>query len=332
MAGSGRGAVFLACAGNGALTVLKFGAYLFSGSGAMLSEAIHSAADTMNQLLLYVGIKRSLKPATTRYPYGYGVERYFFALLSAIGIFFLGCGVTIYHGVEGLLHPREIQPDFWTYAVLAISFIVEGFVLWAAWKSVLERKGEQPFWRFVRTSSDPTLLAVLFEDLVACLGVLVAAAGIAISAWTGNSIFDALSSILIGVMLGVVAIALGYRNRELILGPAMPPDREQEIVAFLEGLETVTSVQRVKTRLVAAGRFRLVAEVDYDGHVLARRELEWFRTELQREGANPDRVAEQYGERVVDSLAREIDRIEKELTDRFPDLAWTDLESHWAEE
>lgn len=322
----------MACAGNGALTILKFGAYLLSGSGAMLSEAIHSAADTMNQLLLYVGIKRSEKPANPRFPYGYGVERYFFALLSAIGIFFLGCGVTVYHGVEGLLHPRTVEPDVWTYAVLAVSLLVEGYVFWAAWKTVVERKGDEPFWRFVRTSSDPTLLAVLFEDLVACLGVLVAAAGIAISAWTGNSIFDALSSIVIGLMLGVVAIALGYRNRELLLGPAMAGERQAEIVAFLEAQETVTSVQRVKTRLVSAGRFRLVAEVDYDGHVLARRELDWFRSELAKDGADPVKIAEHYGERIVDSLAREIDRIESALTERFPDLQWTDLESHWAEE
>lgn len=336
MAGSGdatpTSAVLFACVGNGALTILKAVAFAFSGSGAMLSEAIHSAADTMNQVLLWIGVRRSKRPASARYPYGYGVERYFFALLSAIGIFFLGCGVTLYHGIESVLHPRDIRPDFWTFVVLAISFVVEGFVLWAAWRSVQQRKGDEPFWRFVRNSSDPTLLAVLFEDFVACLGVLVAALGIALSVWTGNSIWDACSSISIGLMLGLVAIALGYRNRELLLGPAMPLDRQDEIVAFLLSQESITSVERVKTRLVSAGRFRLVAEVDYDGRVLARRELDWFRGELAREGADVVEVAERYGERMLDELAREIDRLEAALKERFPDLAWMDLESHWAGE
>ncbi|MAE76263.1 MAG: cobalt transporter [Planctomycetes bacterium] len=331
MANEGKGAVVLAVIGNGFLTVVKFLAFLLSGSGAMLSEAIHSFADTSNQLLLWIGIQRSERPATPNFPYGYGVERYLFALLSAIGIFVLGCGVTVYHGISNLLHPPQLHLSGWTFGVLALSFVIEGLVLLKALQSVNASRGKQPFWRFVRSSTDPTVLAVLFEDLVACLGVLVASLGLGLAAMTGDPMWDGLSSVVIGLMLGAVAVWLGLRNRELILGPAMPAELQQEVLDFLLAEESVKTVHELKTRVVAAGRFRLVAEIEYDSAVLAKQQLPWLRERLDA-GGDPVTVAESFGAHCLDELAREVDRIEEALVARFPRLGWLDLESHWAGE
>ena len=229
MAASGRTAVYLALIGNSFLTVIKFVAFFVSGSGAMLSEAIHSLADAGNQGLLYLGIKTSERPADKMFHYGYGADRFLFALLAAVGIFVLGCGVTVYHGIMCLVHPPDLHLQWITFTVLAISFLVDGFVLMIAVRAVHASKGDQPFWKFIRSSSDPTVLAVLFEDFIACIGVIVATVGILVSYYTGSTVFDAISSIMIGLLLGVMAVWLGYRNRQLILGPAIPKEIESRL-------------------------------------------------------------------------------------------------------
>ena len=196
MAVSGRGAVVAALVGNSFLTVIKTGAFLLSGSGAMLSEAIHSLADTGNQGLLYAGIRRSERQPDAMFHYGYGADRFLFALLSAVGIFILGCGVTVYHGVHTLLHPPELSLSWITFAVLGVAFVTDGSVLLSTIGAINRVKGEKSFFEHIRTSSDPTVAAVLFEDGIATSGVVVAALGIGLAHVTGDTRFDAVSSIL----------------------------------------------------------------------------------------------------------------------------------------
>ncbi len=223
----------------------------------MLSEAIHSFADTANQSLLYLGIQKSQRPADRRYHWGYGGERFLYALLSAVGIFVFGCGVTMYHGIHSLLHPPDIALSWITFAVLGVALVVDGWVLSTAVREVNNKRDGKKFWQFVRQSSDPTLLAVLFEDAVATLGVIVAMVGIWLTHVTGNPIFDAISSIVIASMLGLIAIWLGYRNRQLILGPAIPEEIENGVREYLLAQPSVETVRRVRTRIVASDRFRL---------------------------------------------------------------------------
>lgn len=324
---TGRGAVIAALIGNSFLTIIKFGAFLLSGSGAMLSEAIHSFADSGNQALLYAGIRRSERQPDAMFHYGYGAERFLFALLSAVGIFVLGCGVTIYHGIHTLIHPPDLSVSWITFAVLGIAFLVDGYVLISAVRAVNTAKGQKSFLQHIRTSSDPTVLAVLFEDGIATLGVLVAAAGIGLAHVTGDARFDAISSILIGLMLGAVAIWLGWRNRELILGPAMPPHIERAAVEFLEAQPSINGVRDIKSRILAADTFRLKAEVDYNGRYLVQEHLDWAREQLGRADVEPHRFAEELGERVLDSLAHEIDRLEVALQQKFPRIRHVDFES-----
>jgi zinc transporter 9 len=328
-AGGGKRTVIWAIAGNGLLILVKTGAFLLSGSGAMLSEAIHSVADTANQGLLYLGIRRSAKAADEDFPYGYGAERYLFALLSAVGIFVLGCGVTVYHGVHALLEPPELSVSWVDYGVLIAAGGIEGSVLLRAIGEMRRRKGASSFFEYLARATDPTLLAVLFEDSVAVAGVVVAGAGIALSAATGDPIYDALGSILIGAMLGAVAIGLALKNRGLILGRSIPAPLRAEAIAFLRAQPSVDQVHDVKTLVIGADRFKLKAEIDFDGAYLGRALAPWVAEHLPPKD-DPEaiaRFAEAMGEEVVEALAKEIDRIEAELARRFPRLVHVDLEA-----
>ena len=329
MAGEGKGAVFMAMIGNGILTVLKVIAFVVSGSGAMLSEAVHSGADTANQGLLYIGMRRSLRPADDRFHYGYGADRYVFALMSAMGIFILGCGVTVYHGIHALFHPPDLFFSWLVFAVLGASVVVDGYVLLLAVREVNTGRGNKSLMTFVRTSTDPTLIAVLFEDSVATLGALVAMIGIGLSLYTGNPAYDSATSIVIGAMLGLMAIWLGWRNRELILGPAIPEDLQEGVLEYLQSQPSVEAVRSFRTRVVAADSFRIAAEIDYDGAYLGKKHAEWLRT--RAEGVTEDlewaAVAGEFGERFVTALGKEVDRVEEELTAKFPELRHIDMEA-----
>jgi len=322
-----------ALAGNSILTVIKFLAFLFSGSGAMLSEAIHSAADTGNQGLLYLGIRRSERRADAMFHYGYGADRFLFALLSAVGIFVLGCGVTVYHGVHNLFQPPDLHLNWVVFGVLATSLLLDGAVLLRAVDAVSASKGDKSFWQHIRTTPDPTVLAVLFEDSVACVGVVLAAGGILLSYATGNPVFDAVSSIAIGLLMGVIAVWLGWRNRQLILGPAIPAAMQAEVAACITSQPSVTSVRDIKSRVVAADRFLFKAEVDYNGRYLAKGQLAWAKAQLADLDTTDERRVEafvgEFGERLLDALGREVDRIEADVLERFPDLKHLDLESDW---
>ena len=338
MASQGRGAVFQALLGNGFLTIIKTVAFIVSGSGAMLSEAIHSFADTSNQTLLYIGVKRSQRPADDEFQYGYGADRYVFALLSAMGVFVLGCGVTVYHGVSSLLNPHIPTYSWITFAVLGISLVVDGVVFLAAVRETNVKRGSTGLLEFIKSSTDPTLLAVLFEDFVATIGVLVAAAGIGLTYLTQNPMFDALSSIIIGLLLGVLAIWLGWRNRMLILGPAVSIKKSAEIRAFLETQPSVLSVRTLRTRVLAASSYGLAAEVDYDGKALGRRHWQWAKENAPSNAdAGPEqngptdaeweKFAEEFGEQILDALGREVDRIESVLVKEFPRVRHVDIEA-----
>ncbi len=329
MAGTSKGAVLGAVVGNGVLTILKFGAFALSGSGAIFSEAIHSLADTSNQALLFAGISRSERPADTLFHYGYGAERYLYALLSAVGIFVLGCGVTIYHGIHGLLEPPELELSWIPIAVLIVSFIVEFAVLISAGRVVWAKKGDKTLLQYLRSTTDPTAAAVLLEDSVACMGVLVALTGIGLAHYTGNPIFDALGAITIGIMLGLVAIWLGVRNRELLLGPSIDSETQRKVEEFLLAQPSVMRVRKARSRLVAADRFRFKAELDFDGRYLGQKMVGVVhdRADTLSEDEARAEFAKDFGEHLMDELGREIDRIEAELADRFPRIVYVDLEA-----
>ncbi len=319
----------MALIGNGVLTVLKLITFMITGSGAMLSEAIHSFADTANQGLLYFGMRRSLRPPDSRFNYGYGADRYVFALMSAMGIFILGCGVTVYHGVHSLMHPPTISFSWLSFAVLGAAIAIEGYVLVLAVREVNTGRGKQGFFAFVRTSTDPTLIAVLFEDFVATIGAVIAVGGIALTNVTGNPIYDSITSIIIGAMLGLMAIWLAWRNRQLILGPAIPKETKTAVMEYLRSHPSVHEVHSLRTRVVAAGSFRIAADIDFDGGYLGKLHTSWLAEQAADAKSEADwaRIAAEFGERVIHDLAKEVDEVEEQIVEKFPRIHHIDMEA-----
>lgn len=329
MAGHGKSAVIWGILVNAAITIIKFIAYLVSGSGAMLSEAIHSFADTANQTLLLIGIQRSERQSTAMFPYGFGAERYFFALLSAMGIFVLGCGVTVYHGIHDLQEPPELHFSWITVIVLLASLGGEGAVLLMALRAIWRTKGTQSLFQYLRTCSDPTVLAVLFEDGIAVAGVAIAAAGIGLSFLFHSTVPDAIGSILIGLMLGAVAVWLALKNRSLILGQAAPPETQRQIVEFLQSQPSIESVSDVKTKVLGAHKLHFKAEIDFNGRHLGAQLSEWVCTAAAGVHSREQwsAFAAEFGEKMLRALGQEVDRLEQEMKARFPEVRHIDLET-----
>ncbi len=334
---SSKGAVLGALIGNSVLTALKFTAFFFSGSGAMFSEAVHSAADAVNQGLLWVGIRSSERPADNLFHYGYGYDRYLFSLLSAVGIFVFGSGITIYHGVHAALDPTEVEPSMLSYLVLLASFFVDGFVMVGALRAIYAKKGDQSLAEYLRTTSDPTIAAVLLEDAVATLGVIVAALAIFLTEQTGNPMYDAAGAIIVGLMLGMIAIWLGVKNRSLLLGPAIPKPIWDGVLAYLDAHPAVGAVRRPKSRVVGAGQFRFAAEIDFDGRYLGAKLAGFVGEEAAglaqngtEDGANDaayEAFAAEFGDRIVQMVADEVDNIEADLRELYPELIHVDIEA-----
>ena len=329
MAHGSKLAVTAAIAGNATVMTAKFFAFLSTGSAAMLSEALHSLADTLNQVLLMVGIVRSHRAADRRYPFGYGAERAVWALMSAVGIFFLGAGVTVYHGVHNLLHPHALEELGWAVVVLAASFVIEGAVLAIAVKAVRHEAAGKPLLPFIRTEADPTGVAVLLEDLAACVGILIALGGILASRFTGHSLYDALASILIGVLLAVVATWLIARNRDLLVGPAIPRDARERVEAILASHPAVEKIVHLRTRVLDPHTYRVAADLEFEGDVLASRlekrlEEAWPEIETYEDFRA---FAARFADDVVQELGDEVDAIEEEIQRSLPQARYLDIET-----
>ncbi|RME27110.1 MAG: cation diffusion facilitator family transporter [Deltaproteobacteria bacterium] len=331
---SSKAAVHTAIAGNALVMLAKFAAFAATGSGAMLSEGIHSAADVMNQGLLAVGIRMSERDPDPDHPYGFGRARFAWALVSAVGIFFLGAGVTLYHGIHSLLHPDEVEGGGWALATLAVALVVEGGTLVVATRAVRHqaREAGMTLWRYTREGPDPMGVAVLLEDGAAVIGVLVAAIAVGLTMATGSPVWDALGSIIIGVLLGAVAVFLVRKNMDYLLGRAVRPELQQQVLAVLQQQPSVESVHDVKATVIGPDHIRFKAEVEFDGEELARRWLAEHDVDaLHAALATPDDLRAflvEYGEHIVERLGDEIDRIEEEIRQQVPDAQHVDLENN----
>ncbi|MDP5169500.1 MAG: cation diffusion facilitator family transporter [Bacteroidia bacterium] len=242
MAGSAKGPIYAAIAANIAIAISKFVAAFLSGSSAMLSEGIHSFVDTGNGLLLLYGIKQSQKAPDAEHPLGHGKELYFWSLVVAVLIFAIGGGMSFYEGIAHLSHPAEIGDPTLSYIVLTLAFIFEGIALIFAWKSFNQVRGKQGFWEAIRTSKDPTRFAVIFEDAAALIGLVVAMAGIIITQFTQNPIYDGIASIVIGVLLTGIAILLAYESKALLIGESASPQTRDTITQIVKADEGVLTV------------------------------------------------------------------------------------------
>jgi cation diffusion facilitator family transporter len=226
-------AVYAAMVANFLIAVTKFVAAAFTGSSAMISEGIHSLADTGNQALLLLGVRNSQRPANETHPFGQGKELYFWGLVVAMVLFGLGGGMSLYEGITHLQHPSELTDPTWNYVVLGIAFVFEGASWGFAMHEFLPSKEPgQSVWQALRASKDPTIFVVVFEDSAALLGLLFAMGGVFLSHQLQSPAYDGIASILIGLLLSVVAIYLAYETRSLLIGESADSDLVRSVQAL----------------------------------------------------------------------------------------------------
>ncbi len=268
-ASSSKTVIYAALIGNGLIAITKFIAAAVTGSAAMLSEAVHSVVDTGNQGLLLYGIKRSSRPADDAHPFGYGMELYFWAFVVAILIFAGGAGISIYHGIEKILHPEPLESVYVNYIVLVLAMVFEGAAWWLAFRAFREAKGKYGYFEAVRRSKDPALFTVLFEDSAAMLGLVVALIGIALGQWLNMPVLDGVASVLIGVILAVTAALLAYEAKGLLIGEGVEPEVRQGILAILDGQSGIVRVNEVRSMHLGPEEVLLTISVDFAGDLNA---------------------------------------------------------------
>lgn len=239
--------VVVAGAANLAIAVAKGIAGVLSGSAALLSESAHSVADTLNQVFLLTALRRSRKPADGRHPFGYGMERYFWSLLAAVGIFVLGAGFSVAQGIRAIVHPEPLGSLPIAYLVLAISFVFEGVSWLRAVRQLRREAAEHDVGtaEHLREHAEPAVKTVAFEDSAALAGLVLAAIGITVDAVTGSGLGDGIASIVIGCLLVVVAWSLGRESKAMLIGRALPDDVEEEIrrtVLSVDGIDDVVEL------------------------------------------------------------------------------------------
>ncbi len=256
-------AVLTAVASNAMVTVAKFVGFAFSGSSALLAEAVHSLADTANQGLLLLGLRRSARQADEEHQFGYGQERYFWNLISAVTIFFLGCVYTVMHALEQLRHEHTPEFSWIPFIILGFAFVMEGYSLLVALVEFRAqcRQAGKTFRVYLVETRDPTTLAVLIEDSAAIFGLLIALIGMGIAAYTGSALFDGIAAICIGLLMGGLAFFLAATNRKYLLNHSN--EEVDKIAARLwQADDQVQSVQRINSIVLSPEDTLLMAEVE----------------------------------------------------------------------
>lgn len=265
MSASGGGkAILAAFLANMGIAVAKFVAWLISGSSSMLAEAIHSVADSGNQLLLMLGGRKSRRKADAEHPFGYGRERYVYAFVVSIILFSVGGLFSIYEGVEKLTHPHELENVWVPIAVLVIAIILESFSLRTAVgeSNHVRRKG-QSWVQFVRHAKAPELPVVLLEDVAALTGLVFALLGVGLTAITGNSVFDAIGTLMIGTLLVLVAIVLGIETKSLLVGEGATRTDYDRIVEAIENGSEIEKLIHIKTLYLGPDELLVAAKLGF---------------------------------------------------------------------
>lgn len=334
MGPSGR-VVLTAVVINGCNFIFKLAAWLYTGSHSMFAECVHSLADTINQLILAYGIYKSTQRADVEHPYGYSNMRYVASLISGVGIFCVGTGLSIYHGVLGLVDPAPLADFYWAFFILGGSLLSEGATLIMAVNAIRQgaARHNMTFSKYILASRDPSVNVVLLEDLAAVLGVVVCSTCMGLTHMYGSHIPDAVGSLLVGGLLGGVASFIIYSNVAGLVGRSIPYDQLEKINSELESDIMVRAIHDVKG--IDMGNFlvRYKAEIDFDGRELTRsyldkQDLQMMLNEVRtfKDIDELESFMVKHGENIVDLMGGEIDRIELKLRTKHPDIRHCDLE------
>ncbi len=256
--------VFLALSVNFFIAVVKTIISVITSSSAMFSEAIHSYVDSANQFILWFGIKQSKKINKKVYPLGRGKEEYYWTLVVAVLIFTIGGLVSLDHGIEALSHPHELKNLYISIIVLTISIALESYVLYKALKQLKQSNNEnKSVIQLLKDSTDGPLIAIVVEDFAATMGLFIALIGTILSNFTGNSTYDAVSSILIGVLLMISGLFLGYEMKHLITGESISPYTKDKIRNLINSNEKVIQVTSLKIVSIGTNSYLALISIDY---------------------------------------------------------------------
>lgn len=262
--GSGTRAIIAAFLANLGIATAKFIGFLVTGAASMLAESIHSVADTGNQGLLALGGRRARRAPDEEHPFGYGRERYFWAFLVAVVLFTVGGAFSLYEGVDKLRHPHELESPAWAIGILLVAIVLESFSLRTAVIESNHTRGRESWWGFIRHSKSPELPVVLLEDTGALLGLAFALAGVGLAVITGESRFDAVGSVAIGVLLCVIAVVVGIEMRSLLLGESAGAAAVGTIRQALSSAQGVQRLIHLRTMHLGPDELLVGAKVEMD--------------------------------------------------------------------
>ena len=321
--------VLTAVFANFFVTIAKIFGWFISLSPSMLAEAIHSFADTSNQLLIYVGIRSSRGGPTKEHPFGKGQSRYLWNLISAAGIFFIGFGVTTYHGVHSLLEPH--QGDYTigmtTIGILIFTFVVEFYAWYVAYKAVNADLDGRSYYQYLRYGDDPTAVGVFLEDSIAVIGVVIASIGIGLSSYYNSHVPDGVASIVIGLLIGVMAVILTLANSRLLIDASIPQSDEEEIKEFIRSHRSINNLVSMKTEILSPNRVRLSVEVEFDESQLIDEEaITNAHLAIEDETIENDKALRDLSVKQIAMVARHVNELEQQIFKKFPDIVTIDLE------
>ena len=283
MAGhSSKKVIFAALFGNSLIAITKFAAAAYTGSSAMLSEAIHSLVDTGNQGLLLYGMKRAKRPADAAHPFGYGREIYFWAFVVAILIFAVGAGVSMYEGFHKILDPHPVTNAFVNYIVLSLAIVFEAVVFFVAIKEFGKYKGKRGYVEAVRISKDPGMFTVLLEDAAAMAGLLVALIGIILAQVLDQPVWDGIASMVIGGILALAAIILAYETKGLLIGEGADPAVVAGVRKIVAADPRIDGINEVLTTHLGPDDVLLNLSLDFSDRISAG-DVELAISDLERQ-------------------------------------------------
>lgn len=291
MSANSTKSIFFALGANASIAVAKSVAAWVTGSGAMLAEAIHSYADSGNQLLLLLGLKQAAKPSDESHPLGYGKSTYFWSFIVAVILFSMGGMFSLYEGIHKLQHPTELVKPEWAIGVLIFAIFAEGVSMWGALREIRKVRYGRSLWRWFRESRQSELIVVFGEDLAALVGLVLALAAIIATVITGNPAWDAMGTIAIGVLLLFIAIAIGIEVKELLIGESADPMVKKEMLHFLHQQEAVAEVYNLIT-------------LQMGGDIMVA-------VKARMSGTNE-----------ADTMIEHINQVERSFRSRFPEVKW----------
>jgi cation diffusion facilitator family transporter len=263
-ASGGTKAIIAALLANMGIAVAKFVGYLVTGSSSMLAEAVHSVADTSNQGLLLLGGKRAKRAATPEHPFGYGRDRYFYAFVVALLLFSLGAIFATYEGIHKLENPEPLTSPLVAVTILVVAIALESYSFRTAIHESRPLKGDASWWRFIRQSKSPELPVVLLEDFGALVGLVLALLGVGLSVLTDNPVFDALGTIAIGLLLGVIAIVLIVEMKSLLIGEGAAQPVLRRITDAITDGNPVRRVIHIRTQYLGPDELLVAAKIALD--------------------------------------------------------------------